>query len=312
MGMLALFGVAVFGALGVQRATPQGRELAVSARAQTQPAPLPDAPSPNFELHVLDVGQGDAILMRVADGRAVLVDGGESRETVLAHLRRLGVDALELVIASHNHADHIGGLIRVFEEIPVRFYMDNGVPQDTRTYEALLLAVEASGAQLLEPEPRVIRLAELTLSILPPSGRVSWGQNDNSIGVLAEVTGFRAFMGGDAESRQWRAWLEALSGGTLGFDALVPGRFEGVHVLKASHHGSRNGDTAEGLRWLKPEVVVISSAAQNRYGHPHDDALALYEEAGVRCVLRTALLGTVTFEIDPDGNWRSALHPTCS
>jgi competence protein ComEC len=272
-----------------------------------------------FELHILDVGQGDAILMRVPDGRAVLVDGGEDRDAALAHLQRLGVEALELVVASHNHADHIGGLIRVFEEIPVRFYMDNGIAHDTRTYERLLLAVEASGAQLLTPEPREIRLGPLTLRIFPPSGRVSWGQNDNSVGVLAEVPGFRAFMGGDAEPRQWDAWLRGLAEGTLGVS--LDG-FEGVQVLKASHHGSRNGDTAAGLQWLRPEVVVISLARENRYGHPHEEALARYREAGVECVLTTAELGTVSFRIPLEsqggarGAWRARvptpLHPTCS
>src|SRR5690606_14483909 len=83
-------------------------------------------------IDVLDVGQGDAILLRAA-GKAVLVDGGPSDAGTLAQLRRLGVERLDLVVATHPHADHVGGLTEVVRALPVGLFVDNGQPHSTRT-----------------------------------------------------------------------------------------------------------------------------------------------------------------------------------
>jgi competence protein ComEC len=254
-------------------------------------APGSDA-SPTVELHFFDVGQGDAVLIRAPDGRAVLYDGGQDGERLLGHLARAGVTTLELVIASHNHADHIGGLVEVVERYQPRFLLENGVPHTTRTYERFLRAAAAAGTQRLEATRRVITLDAVRLVVIPPPGDPALGQNDNSVGLRIEYGEFAATLLGDSEPAQQRWWLERHA------DVLGP-----VRVHKSSHHGSRHGDTGELVARLRPDVVVISTGGDNHYGHPHASALELYR--GVEAeVYRTDLHGTVTVVAGRDGTVR--------
>jgi competence protein ComEC len=263
-------------------ATAAGPDLVTAGMPDTAP----------LTIVFFDVGQGDAILIRAPTGQAVLYDGGEGRAELLPKLRGLGVDELSLVIASHNHADHIGGLPEVIRAYQPGFVMDNGVPHTTRTYERFLQAIDAAGSQLLEPTRRSIRLGEAELLILPPPGRPSWGHNDNSIGVIVRYGEFRTSLLGDAEHRQFEWWLSSHRD-----------LFQRVQVHKASHHGSRNGDTLEAIRALRPEAVVIGVASNNSYGHPHEEALALYRSVGAT-VYRTDRDGEVTIEAWPTGEFR--------
>lgn len=244
-----------------------------------------------IELVFLDVGQADAVLIRSPSGQVVLYDAGEREANVLGLLQALGVDRLDLVIASHAHSDHIGGMADVIRHYRPRFYMDNGLPHPTFTYERTLEAALEVGAQLLEPTARRITLGEVALRIVPPPGIEAWGQNDNSVGILIEYGDFRSFLPGDAEPRQWW-WLERHP------ELIVP-----VQVHRASYHGSRNGDIAEALALLAPEIVVISVGADNRYGHPHAEAIALYTAVGAE-IYRTDRHGHVTVNAERDGTYR--------
>jgi beta-lactamase superfamily II metal-dependent hydrolase len=245
-----------------------------------------------LELVFLDVGQGDAVLIRSPSGQVALYDAGEREANVLGLLRALGVEHIDLVIASHAHADHIGGMAEVILHYRPRFYMDNGVPHTTLTYERTLDAVLEVGAQLLEPTARRITLGEVVLYVVPPPGIEAWGQNDNSVGILIEYGEFRAFLPGDAEPRQWRWWLEH-----------HPELLVSVQIHRASHHGSRNGDIPEALALLSPDIVIVSAGAGNRYGHPHAEALALYAEVSAE-VYRTDLHGHITVIAEQDGSYR--------
>lgn len=95
------------------------------------------AQGPPVEITFLDVGQGDAILIRSPEGQTALIDSGPGID-LISQLTRLGVESLDLVVASHPHADHIGGMRQVLQNIPVRFYMDNGQPHTTRTYSVVM------------------------------------------------------------------------------------------------------------------------------------------------------------------------------
>lgn len=267
------------------------RDAPEAAAAAPKGAADPAASDSPLQLHFLDVGQGDAVLIRGPDGRSVLYDGGPRGSGTVELLRGLGVEDLELVIASHNHADHIGGLEEVIRAFSPRFYMDNGVPYTTLTYARVLDAVEGAGSELMEPTLRTITLGDVRLRIVPPPGGEADEQNVNSVGVRVEYGDFAAFLGGDAEPPQWAWWLEAHP------DELRP-----VHVHKASHHGSRNGDTPAGIEALRPDVVVIGVGATNTYGHPHPWTLARYREIGAR-VHRTDRDGTILVEAGQAGGF---------
>lgn len=254
--------------------------------------------SAQLELHFLDVGQGDAVLIRSPSGQNVLYDGGRSRDVVLEHLRALGVESLDLVIASHPDADHIGGLAAVVREYRPRFYLDNGLPHTTQTYEDLLLAVQEAGSQVLAPTARRVGLGDAELQVIPPPGIEALGNNDNSVGVVVKYGDFSAALTGDAEHAQVAWWQENVSG-----------LLEPVQVYKSSHHGSPNGDSTESMALWQPEVVVISVGLDNSYGHPAPEILALYESVGAT-VYRTDLHGTVIVTAAADGSYTVSTQQT--
>lgn len=244
-----------------------------------------------FRIYFLDVGQGDAVLIQSPAGPNVLYDGGESPSTILKHLASLGVTRIDLVVASHNHLDHIGGLAEVIARFNPRFYLDNGLPATTLAYQRVLESVRAVGAQLLEPTSRQIRLGDNAfIDVLPPSGMPEWDQNNNAVGLLVTVGKFRLSLGGDAEQRQWDWWMQHHR------SLLGP-----VHVHKASHHGSIDGDTPAALSVLDPETVVISVGRNNVYGHPHIEMLRLYARATK--TYRTDLNGTIVVEAIESGRY---------
>jgi beta-lactamase superfamily II metal-dependent hydrolase len=245
----------------------------------------------SLRVHFVDVGQGDAVLIQSPSGQNVVYDGGQSPTRVSDFLRSLGVARIELVVASHNHSDHIGGLADVVERYRPKFYLDNGIPATTLVYRRLLDAVTKTGAQLLEPTARRIAVGAVMLEVLPPPGVVAWSQNNNSVGLIVEYGAFRLSLGGDAEQRQWAWWIDHF-----------PQAVRAVQVHKSSHHGSENGDSATGLARLTPEVVVISAGEGNSFGHPRPETLRLYAGGG-STVYRTDLHGTILVEAEMSGQY---------
>lgn len=249
-----------------------------------------DDPARPLHIHYLDMGQGDAIVIAAPTGQHVLVDAGPGRG-IVDHLKRLEVDTIDLFIASHNHADHIGGAAAVIQNFPIRFFMDNGVAHTTVTYRNLMETLLEAEVPLLEPEHRTIDLGRVTLEILPPPGDPELGHNDNSIGVVLRYGRFRATFMGDAGPTLWDQWLEQF-----------PSSLTAVHVHKASHHGSRLGDTPQALALLAPELVIVSAGRDNQYGHPHTEAVQLYKGTGAQ-ILSTAEHGTITVAAGHDGSY---------
>jgi len=244
---------------------------------------------PVLELRFLDVGQGDAILIRHA-GKTVLVDAGET-DGIVAILRALGVDTIDLAVASHNHDDHIGGLDAVLQAFPVRFYLDNGHPANTRIQRRVLELVRDRGVTYRDAgalTDSVIALGDAALRVIPsPVTGSRVNPNDESVALVLERAGFRALLTGDSERRELGALLRG---------ARIPD----VDVLKAPHHGSRTGVIPSWLARTRPEVVAISVGTGNTYGLPDEDALAAYGEGG-RAVLRTDLDGDIVVTVDSRG-----------
>src|SRR5438093_3023585 len=239
-----------------------------------------------LEIRFLDVGQGDAALIR-SGTKTLLIDAGGSTG-VVSYLRAFHIDTIDLVIASHNHADHIGGMSGVLHSAVVRFYMDNGVPHTTATYQRTIQAVRASGAQYLRPTARTITLGDAHIRILPPppSGQ---DQNNTSVGVLIEYGEFHALFTGDSELHELDYWLST-------------GAISHVHVVKVAHHGSPNGTSAAWIEASHPQVALISVGAGNSYVHPSAAVIAEWEGAGAR-VYRTDRDGSVLVLANDDGSF---------
>jgi beta-lactamase superfamily II metal-dependent hydrolase len=251
--------------------------LVVQAAAQT-----PD----RVELLFLDVGQGDAILIRSQEGNVALVDAGPDGG-VVDKLRQHGVSFINIAVASHAHADHIGGMQAVVESLPVEYYTDNGMPHTTATYDNLMQAIEVRNTRYFEATKRRINLGSVALTFIPPPG--DGDQNNNSLGVLVEYGRFKAMLTGDSEAGELRHFLDE------GVSQLT--------VLKAPHHGSRDGLTPAWLNITQPQVVVVSCGRGNPYGHPSRWALRYYENVAEH-VYRTDIDGDVLVFGARDGTYR--------
>lgn len=242
------------------------------------------------EVRFLDVGQGDAVLIR-SQGKTALIDTGPAND-LAGKLRGLGVRQIDLLVITHPHLDHLGGADAVIGAFPVKNFMDNGVPHTTRAYRDLMRLVEERGLRYLEASERTIQLGDATLRILPAPAATRGDENLNnqSIGVIVEQGSFRALLTGDSEIEELQGWLAA-------------GVLPDVDVLKAPHHGSTNGVPPALLSVTKPEVVVISLGSDNTYGHPHTSALRRYQTGGRR-IIRTDQVGDVVVEVQPDGRYQ--------
>jgi beta-lactamase superfamily II metal-dependent hydrolase len=170
----------------------------------------------------------------------------------------------------------------------VRYYLDNGVPHTTVTYQRTIQAVSASGAQYLRATARTITLGSARLRVLPPP-TAGGDQNNSSVGLLVEFGAFRALLTGDSELPELQYWLSNDS---------VPR----VHVVKVAHHGSWNGTSPAWAEETRPQVAVISVGAGNSYGHPSAAAIRQWESVGAR-IHRTDLEGTVLILANTDGSF---------
>lgn len=241
-----------------------------------------------LEIHFLDVGQGDAILIRQG-GVGVLVDAGRGDDIVL-WLEELGIDSLAAAIGSHNHDDHVGGMDAVLADVPVGAYYYNGRPPGNRNAEAVEDLIREEGIPAPPPPWAPIRLGDARITVFPSRLRgAEVSENNSSLGVLVERGRFRALLTGDSEIDELNAWMDA-------------GDIPEVDVLKAAHHGSRDAVTPGWIQRTRAEVVVISVGAGNSYGHPHEAALRYYR-TGRRQVLRTDLDGTVVVSVDLAGGY---------
>ncbi len=254
------------------------RGVALVGRASPGTTSVGAIPSDSvLRVTFLDVGQGDAVLIQAPEGQTALVDAG--RGNIVPFLREVGVERIDLLVATHPHADHIGGMAAVIESMPVRFYMDNGQPHTTTTYRRLLATLAARPEiGYLEAVPRTISLGSAEIEVLPLLPVATTDLNNRSVALVVRFGSFRAFLSGDSEVRQ----LTHLVG-----QGFVPS----LTLLKAPHHGSDNGFTWAFLEAARPEVVVIS-VGRNTYGHPRPPALQAYASVGAT-VLRTDLEGHV-------------------
>ncbi|MBI2842555.1 MAG: MBL fold metallo-hydrolase [Armatimonadetes bacterium] len=245
-------------------------------------------PGPVLRVEFIDVGQGDSVFIRTPDGVNALVDAGEQEygPEVVERLRQLGVRRLSLVVMSHPHSDHIGGMPAVFEAFPVDRVLDSGYAHGTDTQERVLNIIDAEGIPYYRARSgtdltlgRLVRLEVLS----PPTelfDGTSSDANNNSVVLRLVFDRVRMLLTGDIET-------EAVGG-------LISSRQDlESQVLKVAHHGSSDGTPLELLRLVRPDYAVISVGADNEYGHPHKPVLRR---------LATERTGAVTVRTDQNGS----------
>ncbi|HEX5579970.1 MAG TPA: ComEC/Rec2 family competence protein, partial [Gemmatimonadaceae bacterium] len=288
----AACGAVLVAAAARRPAAPAAFALALCATAVWRPL-LPARVGP-LELHVLDVGQGDAVALRTPRGRWVLFDAGPASQgydagtrVVVPYLRRRGGETALLVL-SHAHADHVGGAPAVLRALRPRAYWDPGYVEGNELYRRSLAVAESLDVRWRRVGPGdSLVVDDVTLRVLAPDSAWTSRLNDpNSASTMVEVRygAVRFLLTGDAEHDE-EAWL------------LARGGVGPVDVLKVAHHGSRTSTTQPFVAAARPRLAVISVGAANRYGHPSPDVVGRLLAAGTQ-VLRTDQLGTVVVRTD--------------
>lgn len=275
----ASLAVALLAAAALALGPPQRQGAAASALS-----------APGLRISVLDVGQGDSILLRPAGSEAVLVDGGPPGEGIAGLLREHGVDSLAAAVVTHGQSDHEGGVLELLGAIPVAT-LDYG-----EAGPRLLGAGAAAGARPQRlAEGDELRFGELRLEVLwPPRELLSDAPMDadelDAAGIdpnhlalvmLAEWRHFSMLLTADAEAEA---------------TPIDPGP---IDVLKVAHHGSADAGLGGLLDRAVPDLAVISVGAGNGYGHPTPETLATLREHEVP-LLRTDAAGTVEIEVTAD------------
>jgi len=237
----------------------------------------------NIEVHFIDVGQGDAILIDWADIE-ILIDGGDRSPGVASYLKRYIDGPLEVLIATHPHADHIGGLIEVLAVFEVEEVWHNGDTTTSKTYADFMAAVTAENAQVFQAiRGMMIETNGLVFNILHPEN-INGTTNNNSV-VLQFTFGDIAFLfTGDAE-------IEAEA------SMIADGLVIDLDILKIGHHGSRTASSMAFLAKSQPELAIYMAATGNTYGHPHDETIASLNQMGVE-ILGTDINGTIIVATD--------------
>jgi competence protein ComEC len=238
--------------------------------------------------YFLDVGQGDSTIILFGN-RTLLIDAGEidKGDRVVSKLKKLGVTKIDLLVATHPHSDHIGGMEEVLTAFPVGEVLDSGMPASSSLYEHFLETVDRKkipyrvaeqGENVdLDPSLRILVLS-------PPEERLGEDLNTNSVMLRVSYGTVSFLFTGDAGENAELALLRT-------------GYPLDAQILKVAHHGSSDATSPAFLDLVHPETAVISVGKDNPYGHPHEETLASLEEAGA-ALYRTDRDGTILVQSD--------------
>ena len=243
-------------------------------------------------VYFLDVGQADCELIRLKTGENILIDSGtgETAKKLENYLKELGVQKIDYLIATHPHADHIGGMTQVVKSFEIRkIYMpkiqDNQVPT-TSTYENLLKAIDQKGLKITAAKGgmTIMDSGGEKLTIFAPNSEKYTELNSYSV-VTKLTCGEKSFLfTGDAQSDSEKEMIGK------GYDLKSD-------VLKCGHHGSSTSTSAAFLRAVAPGAAIISCGVNNDYGHPDKAVVNRLQKAGVT-IYRTDQQDTILASCD--------------
>ncbi|MEN6328120.1 MAG: MBL fold metallo-hydrolase [Syntrophomonas sp.] len=263
-----------------QEASPE-KVPALSQQEQSPPAKT------ILKIHFIDVGQGDSILIQSPQGENLLIDGGETDEgkKVSDYLRAQGIKELAVIVATHPHSDHIGGLIEVINTFPVANVYMPAVTHSSQTFEELLSAIKDQKLKISTARAGVgIPIKGFQAEFLAPQ-KNQYEDLNNYSAVVRLSYGQNVFLFmGDAEKESEAQIMQ--SGLNLKAD-----------LIKLGHHGSSSSSSPEFLVAAAPRYAVIMCGIGNDYGHPHRETLAVLNKLKVE-VSRTDQDGNIVINSD--------------
>lgn len=236
----------------------------------------------NLEIHFIDVGQAESILIKKGN-ESMLIDAGNNSDgdLVVDYIKKQNISSLKYVIGTHPHADHIGGLDDVIDTFEIeKVIMPNAVT-NTKTFEEVLDSIKNKGLSITKAKVgNSYELNGAQFTILAPNKEKYKDLNDYSV-VIKLVNGNNSFLfTGDAEELSEKEMLENNE------------RLLKADVLNVGHHGSVTSTSEAFLNAVDPKFAVISAGKDNSYGHPHKEILERLEDKGIK-IYRTDLQGDI-------------------
>lgn len=259
-----------------------------------------DAPQGKLQLQVLDVGQGDSMLLTLPEGRRMLIDGGGipafgkgrrpqldiGEDVVSPYLWRLGVHNVDIVVLTHAHEDHAGGLRALIENFRPREIWSSANNQGGEAWQRIKLAAASTGATLKQFRAGMQwRQGPLQFQVLSPAQDYqpeSTPGNNDSLALQVTYGRHRFLLTGDMEKYS---------------EVQLLGKLEKIDILKVAHHGSRTSTTVDFLKGTRPAAAIVSVGEGNLYRHPHAEVLRRLETMRI-ATYRTDTMGLITVESD--------------
>ncbi len=256
---------------------------------------------PRLQITMLDVEQGDAALVSTPYGRHFLIDAGRwtptynsARYIIIPHLKALGINKLDGVFLSHPHADHIGGVLELMNEIEIVTIYNSGYKYDSELYQDYIMLAGEKGIPVKSLSAGVSLSVDPAIRLFvygPDADNHHGDPNERSL-VMELVYGETEFMFmGDAGAEQEALLLE-------NYDAMLNTDF-----LKVGHHGSRTGSSQQFLQMTTPDISAVSLAKRNKFNHPHPEAIRQLADINTKMVF-TSLDGALQFQSDGKNIYR--------
>ncbi len=256
-----------------------------------------------LNVHFINVGQADCILITTPDNKTMLIDAGnnEDGDDVVKYIKSMGIDTIDVLIGTHPHEDHIGGMDNVIKSFDIKsFYMPRAA-NNTKTYEDVLDAAQSKGLKIIAGRAgmNIDFSNSVNAVILAPNSNTYKDLNNYSIVVKLTYKQNSFLFMGDAEKQSEN-------------EILDKGYNVSADVLKIGHHGSSSSTSENLLAAVSPEYAVICAGRGNDYGHPHKETMKLLEDNGIT-VYRTDECGTIiassdgtdiSFNVEP-GDYKS-------
>lgn len=247
-------------------------------------------------IEMLDIGQGDATLIRTKD-QVIMIDTGDvdQRDNLVKQLKDRNIKTIDKLIITHPHADHLGGAYALFKNFTVKSVYDNGDQTTTNTYKTYLKNIQQQNIdyhQLMAGD-EIDFGSGVKFKVFSPTKEMLQNDsdlNDNSLAGQLRYNNFTMMFTGDIEKKAEGKMVSAYG------DELKS------LILKSPHHGSRTSSSDAFLKALQAKDVLISCGVNNDYGHPHEEALKRYQKYNMN-VYRTDKMGTITITSDGSANY---------
>lgn len=241
---------------------------------------------PSMEVHFIDVGQGDCILIKTPNDKIILIDGGtpESGEEIVGFLKEQQINRINLLIVTHPDIDHIGGLTKVIKSTKIDKVLDSGKLYTTQTYRKYINQITKKNIPVeIAEKNQVIKLdPSIEIRVLNTYAPFR-DNNESSIALKVTYKEMDFLLLGDIKKEQEKKLAGDLQ----------------AEIIKVAHHGSRTSSALDFLKKVNPKVAVLTYSKQNDYGHPVDQVIENLNKVNA-LIYSTAVFGNIT--ITTDGN----------